>query len=110
MNYCQFFAGDWNRLTPQKIYCHVPPHRFSPFYSSVCTSFVCQYFEYLEEAIWAVEVLKESGLPVACSLCIGPEGDMRGISPGECAVRLAKAGKLSRYRFCIIPIFSVVGH
>ncbi|XP_053303960.1 betaine--homocysteine S-methyltransferase 1 [Spea bombifrons] len=53
---------------------------------------IAEYFEHVEEAIWAVEVLKESGKPVAASLCIGPEGDLNGVSPGECAVRLAKAG------------------
>ena len=53
-----------------------------------------KYFEHVEEAAWAVEVLKESDLPVACSLAIGPEGDIHGVSTGECAVRLVKAGKL----------------
>lgn len=55
-------------------------------------NFVLQYFEHVEEAVWAVEVLKETGKPVAASLCIGPAGDMHGVSPGECAVRLVKAG------------------
>ncbi|XP_058028555.1 betaine--homocysteine S-methyltransferase 1-like isoform X2 [Ahaetulla prasina] len=50
------------------------------------------YFEHVEEATWAVETLKESGLPVAVTLCIGPEGDMDGVPPGECAVRLVTAG------------------
>uniref|UniRef100_A0A8C5XFK3 Betaine--homocysteine S-methyltransferase 2 n=1 Tax=Microcebus murinus TaxID=30608 RepID=A0A8C5XFK3_MICMU len=50
------------------------------------------YFEYVEEAVWAVEVLKESGKPVAATMCIGPAGDMHGVPPGECAVRLVKAG------------------
>ncbi|XP_078531334.1 betaine--homocysteine S-methyltransferase 1 [Lissotriton helveticus] len=53
---------------------------------------IAEYFEHVEEAAWAVEVLKESGLPVAATMCIGPEGDMNGVSPGECAVRLVKAG------------------
>ncbi|XP_025057185.1 betaine--homocysteine S-methyltransferase 1 isoform X2 [Alligator sinensis] len=53
---------------------------------------IAEYFEHVEEASWAVEVLKESGKPVAVSLCIGPEGDMHGIPPGECAVQLVKAG------------------
>ncbi|XP_057554201.1 S-methylmethionine--homocysteine S-methyltransferase BHMT2-like isoform X2 [Hippopotamus amphibius kiboko] len=51
-----------------------------------------QYFEYAEEAVWAVEVLKESRKPMAATMCIGPEGDMHGITPGECAVKLVKAG------------------
>lgn len=51
-----------------------------------------QYFEHVEEAEWAVQVLKASGKPVAATLCIGPEGDLNGVSPGDCAVRLVKAG------------------
>ncbi|NXF41095.1 BHMT1 methyltransferase, partial [Nyctibius bracteatus] len=43
-------------------------------------------------AVWAVEVLKESGKPVAATMCIGPEGDMHGVPPGQCAVQLVKAG------------------
>lgn len=54
--------------------------------------FLCQYFEHVEEAEWAVHVLKTTGKPVAATLCIGPEGDLNGVSPGECAVRLVKAG------------------
>ncbi|KAJ1209399.1 hypothetical protein NDU88_004777 [Pleurodeles waltl] len=53
---------------------------------------IAEYFEHVEEAVWAVEVLKESGLPVAATMCIGPEGDMNCVTPGECAVRLVKAG------------------
>ncbi|CAH2297271.1 betaine--homocysteine S-methyltransferase 1 [Pelobates cultripes] len=52
---------------------------------------IAEYFEHVEEAVWAVEVLKGSGKPVAATLCIGPEGDLNGVPPGECAVRLAKA-------------------
>lgn len=54
-----------------------------------------QYFEHVEEAEWAVEVLKTTGKPVAATLCIGPEGDLNGVSPGDCAVRLVKAGTTS---------------
>uniref|UniRef100_A0AAY4BQI7 Hcy-binding domain-containing protein n=1 Tax=Denticeps clupeoides TaxID=299321 RepID=A0AAY4BQI7_9TELE len=57
-----------------------------------CFIFVLQYFEHVEEAVWAVEVLKTTGKPVAATLCIGPEGDLNGLSPGDCAVRLVKAG------------------
>lgn len=51
-----------------------------------------QYFEHVEEAVWAVEVLKATGKPVAACLCIGPQGDMHGVSAADCAVRLVKAG------------------
>ncbi|KAI4820333.1 hypothetical protein KUCAC02_028317 [Chaenocephalus aceratus] len=50
------------------------------------------YFEHVEEAEWAVQMLKASGKPVAACMCIGPDGDMHDVSPGECAVRLVKAG------------------
>merc|ERR1719435_637429 len=53
---------------------------------------IAEYFEYIEEMEWAIEVCKSSGVPVVASMCIGPEGDCRGVSPGECAVRMAKAG------------------
>ncbi len=41
---------------------------------------------------WAIEVCREFDKPVAASMCIGPEGDMHGVSAAECAVRMAKAG------------------
>lgn len=53
---------------------------------------LAEYFEHVEEAEWAVEELKKTGLPVACSLCIGPEGDLHGVSTSECGARLVKAG------------------
>lgn len=53
---------------------------------------IAEYFEHVEEAVWAVEALKTSGKPIAATMCIGPEGDLHGVSPGECAVRLVKAG------------------
>jgi len=47
----------------------------------------------VEEIEWAIESLKGAKLlPVCASMCIGPEGDMHGVSVGECAVRMAKAG------------------
>lgn len=54
-----------------------------------------QYFEHVEEIEWAIEVCKESGKPVAANMCIGPEGDMHGIPTGECAIRMARAGRKS---------------
>ncbi|KAM8743761.1 betaine--homocysteine S-methyltransferase 1 [Acanthopagrus schlegelii] len=53
---------------------------------------IAEYFEHVEEAEWAVQVLKTTGKPVAASLCIGPDGDLNGVSPGDCAVRLVNAG------------------
>ena len=56
------------------------------------TQTALQYFEHIEEMEWAVEESKRSGLPVAASMCIGPEGDLHGITAAECAVRMARAG------------------
>jgi len=53
---------------------------------------LCEYFEHIEEMEWAIEVCLESGKTVAASMCVGPEGDLHGVSVEECAVRMAKAG------------------
>jgi len=53
---------------------------------------LCEYYEHIEEMEWAIEVCKETNLPIAASMCIGPEGDLHGITAAECAVRMAKAG------------------
>jgi len=41
---------------------------------------------------WAIEVALEYGLPVGATMCMGPGGDESGVSVGECAVRMARAG------------------
>lgn len=41
---------------------------------------------------WAIEVCRATNLPIVASMCIGPEGDLHGVSVKECAVRMAKAG------------------
>lgn len=53
---------------------------------------LCEYFEHIEEMEWAIGVCKETGKPVAATMCIGPEGDMHGVTAGDCAVRMARAG------------------
>lgn len=64
--------------------------------------FICEYFEHIEEMEWAIQACKDviadeirEGLPkkaICASMCIGPEGDLHGVSTGDCAVRMAKAG------------------
>ncbi|XP_023930687.1 betaine--homocysteine S-methyltransferase 1 isoform X2 [Lingula anatina] len=51
-----------------------------------------EFFGHVEEAEWAIEAMKTCGMPVACTLRIGPRGDLDGVSAGECAVRMARAG------------------
>lgn len=67
-----------------------------------------QYFEHVEEAVWAVQVLKATGKPVAATLCIGPEGDMHGVSPGECAIHLVKAGMWFFFFLLPFPSLSIM--
>lgn len=65
---------------------------------------VLQYFEHVEEAEWAVQVLKTTGKPVAASLCIGPDGDLNRVSPGDCAVRLVNAGTTTSHFTVLLNI------
>jgi betaine-homocysteine S-methyltransferase len=54
---------------------------------------ICEYFEHVEEMEWAIEVCKkETELAVAATMCIGPEGDLHGVSTGDCAVRMVQTG------------------
>jgi len=53
---------------------------------------IAEYFEHIEEAEWAIEACLKTGLPVACNMCIGPDGDMHGNSTKECGRRMAAAG------------------
>jgi betaine-homocysteine S-methyltransferase len=53
---------------------------------------ICEYFEHIEEMEWAIEVALATGKPVAATMCIGPDGDMHGVTTGDCGVRMAKAG------------------
>ena len=36
--------------------------------------------------------MKATGKPIAITMCIGPAGDSSNVPPGECAVRLTRAG------------------
>lgn len=51
----------------------------------------------MEEAEWAIEVLKQLNAPIAATLCIGHHGDTNDVSVGQCAVRLTKAGTVKRF-------------
>jgi len=53
---------------------------------------LAEYFEHIEEMEWAIESIKQSGVPVAATMCIGPDGDVNGVTTEECALRMARAG------------------
>ena len=46
----------------------------------------------MEEAEWAIMVMKEWNKPVACTMRICTVGDLGGVTPQDCAIRMAKAG------------------
>ncbi len=51
-----------------------------------------QYYRNFKEMEWAIEECLKSDLPVAASMCIGPEGYMHNVSAAECAIQMAQAG------------------
>ncbi len=51
-----------------------------------------QFFDHVEEIVWAIEACLATNLPVAATLCIGVQGDHGGVPADECAVKMAKAG------------------
>jgi len=53
---------------------------------------ICEYFRNIVEMEYAIEIAKETGRAVAANMCMGPTGDESGVSVGECAIRMAKAG------------------
>lgn len=53
---------------------------------------IVEYFHHIQEMEWAIELALSYGLPVAATMCMGPQGDGAGVGPGECAVRMARAG------------------
>jgi len=53
---------------------------------------LAEYYEHVEEAVWACEALLPSGKTIAATLCIGEKGDLHGVSTEDCARKLADAG------------------
>jgi len=54
---------------------------------------LAEFFSQIEELEWALEVIRPTGLPIAATMKLCPiRGDYTDVSPGECAVRMAKAG------------------
>jgi len=53
---------------------------------------IVEYFRNIIEMEWALELALSYGKQVASTMCIGPQGDQDGVSAGECAVRMVKAG------------------
>lgn len=52
-----------------------------------------QFFSNIIEAEYAVEIIKDLGVPVAITMTIGPTGDLDDVPPAECGVRMGKTGE-----------------
>eukprot|EP00111_Clytia_hemisphaerica_P004838 TCONS_00013908-protein len=57
-----------------------------------CDILIAEYISSVEEAVWAVEVLKQRNLPIAVTLSISHLGDFNDVTPEECGKRLKEAG------------------
>uniref|UniRef100_F7AUB9 Hcy-binding domain-containing protein n=1 Tax=Ciona intestinalis TaxID=7719 RepID=F7AUB9_CIOIN len=53
---------------------------------------LAEFFGHVEELEICVDVMKKAKLPIACTMKLGPIGDLNGVSVEECAVRMAKTG------------------
>ena len=56
----------------------------------------------MEEAEWAIEVMKATGKPVAMCITVCTAGDVEGVPIDECAVRIAKAGTWNSFQIYIM--------
>ena len=54
----------------------------------------------VDEAEWAIEVMKATGKPVAATVTITVDKDLNGVSTEECALRLARSGEIVTMIFC----------
>ncbi|CAH3186363.1 unnamed protein product [Porites evermanni] len=67
-------------------------HQMEIFVEKDVDLIIAEFFSIVEEAEWAVEAMKAIGKPMGITMCIGPKGDKNNVPPGDCAVRLARAG------------------
>lgn len=54
--------------------------------------FFVEYFKYVEEMVWAIELAKEFGKPIAATMCMGPNSDGDGVPTKECAKKMIQSG------------------
>eukprot|EP00493_Phyllostaurus_siculus_P003223 UN03237 len=53
---------------------------------------IAEYYEHVEEMVWAVEACLEYDFVTAANMCIGKEGDLHGTSTGDCGLKMYEAG------------------
>lgn len=53
---------------------------------------IVEYFEHVEECVWAIEACREFNFDVMATLCCDAAGDLHGVGLGECALQMVRAG------------------
>lgn len=53
---------------------------------------VAEYYEHIEEQVWAIEACLEFDFVTAANMCIGKEGDLHGTPTGDCGMQMYEAG------------------
>ena len=43
---------------------------------------LCEYFRNIEEMEWAIELVRSYNKPCGATMCVGPNGDVDGVSLG----------------------------
>merc|ERR1711963_420450 len=85
------FQGEGPKPTKQEVQAEIR-NALEIYKKNDVDLILCEYFRNVIEIEWAIEVALEFNLPVAATMCMGPCGDEDGVSVGECAVRMARAG------------------
>merc|ERR1711963_314012 len=85
------FQGEGPKPTKQEVQAEIR-NALEIYKKNDVDLILCEYFRNVIEIEWAIEVALEFNLPVAATMCMGPCGDKDGVSVGECAVRMARAG------------------
>lgn len=53
---------------------------------------IAEYYEHVEEMVWAIETCLEYDFVTAANMCIGKDGDLHGTSTGDCGMKMYEAG------------------
>merc|ERR1711973_299204 len=101
------FQGEGPKPTKQEVQAEIR-NALEIYKKNDVDLILCEYFRNVIEIEWAIEVALEFNLPVAATMCMGPCGDEDGVSVGECAVRMARAGADIVGTNCLFDPFSTL--
>lgn len=66
--------------------------QLSVFQENKVDFMIAEYYEHVEEMVWAIEACLEYDFVTAANMCIGKEGDLHGTSTGDCGMMMYEAG------------------